>query len=113
MPDNTDIFAADAMEEYVAQFRDPDGTHAMCEDYRAGASVDLEHQRADRKAGNRIKCPLYVIWGTQGLIPKYDAVKEWQEVCEGEVKGEGVDCGHYVPEERPEELLESMLEFFV
>ncbi|KAK3044567.1 hypothetical protein LTS18_000931 [Coniosporium uncinatum] len=80
----------------------------MCEDYRAGASVDLEHQREDRKEGSRIGCEMFAMWGTQGLIPKYDAVKEWQEICEKEVKGEGVDCGHYIPEEKPEELLKKI-----
>jgi len=111
--DDENVFKKEAMREYEALFRDEAGVHAMCEDYRAGASVDLEHQREDRKEGSRIGCEMFAMWGTQGLIPKYDAVKEWQEICEKEVKGEGVDCGHYIPEEKPEELLKKMLEFFV
>ncbi|KAF2430091.1 alpha/beta hydrolase [Tothia fuscella] len=118
LPSNTtsadgEVFHPDAVKEYVEQMRDIDGVHGMCEDYRAGATVDLDEQRGDIKEGRKIQCPLYVIWGKKGLIEKkYDAIAEWKKVSSGGVEGKALACGHYIPEELPDELLEIMEGFF-
>lgn len=102
-----------AIDEYVAQFKDEAGVHAMCEDYRAAATIDLVEQRSDKEAGKKIKCPVRVLWGKQGLIEKkFDCLAEWRAVCENEVSGEAVDSGHYIAEEVPDVLMKHVREFF-
>ena len=108
-----EVFHADALKAYTDLFRDQAGCHAMCEDYRAGATIDLDEQREDRKEGRKVKCDVYAIWGAKGLVgTKFDALEEWRKVCEGKVEGRAFECGHYIPEEKPEELLEQMLAWF-
>lgn len=93
--------------------REFDAVHGMCEDYRAGASVDLEEQRADIEQNRRIECPLYAIWGNKGLVgKKFDVIAEWKKVSNGPVEGEAVDSGHFIPEELPEVLLARITTFF-
>lgn len=106
-------FHPDAWEAYAAQLRDKDTVRSMCEDYRAASTRDLEEQREDLEKGRKIKCPVKAIWGKLGLIErKFNAVEEWKKVCENEdVSGEAFDCGHYIPEEKPEELLKAIEEF--
>lgn len=106
-------FHPDAWEAYAAQLRDRGTVHGMCEDYRAAASRDLEEQREDLEKGRKIKCPVKVIWGNKGMIErKFRAVEEWKKVTENpDVTGEAFDCGHYIPEEKPEELLKAIEEY--
>ncbi|KAM0799180.1 putative hydrolase [Usnea florida] len=108
-------FRGECVESYVAQVGDEETVHAMCEDYRASAGVDLEEARDDVGAGRKIECPLRVLWGRKGVIEmQFDALGEWQKVSrEGAVSGESLDCGHYVPEEAPEELVRQIRDFFV
>ena len=83
--------------------------HATCEDYRAGAGIDLEHDRAD--SGKKIQCPLLVVWGTLGPMGKlYDILATWQDKAEN-VQGLGLECGHYPAQEKPKELLAALEEF--
>lgn len=108
-------FGKAAWEEYVKVLGEREAVHAMCEDYRASASVDLVESRKDIEEGRRIKCPVRVLWGKHGVIEKcFDAVREWREVAEEgvEVTGRGVDCGHYIPEQAPDVVLENIREFF-
>jgi haloacetate dehalogenase len=73
----------------------------------------LEEQREDIKHGRKIKCPIRVYWGKHGLIElKFKAIDEWKKVSAGEVEGEALDSGHYIPEEVPDELLKRIQEFF-
>ncbi len=105
-------FAPDAMVAYTATMRDPGHVHAMCEDYRAAATIDLEHDRADREAGRKLTLPLRVLWGEHGVVARcFDPMALWQEVAE-DVSGVALPCGHYIAEELPEPLLEEMLGFF-
>jgi haloacetate dehalogenase len=102
-----------ALDEYVAQFKDQDCVHAMCEDYRAAATIDLVEARSDREAGMKIKCPVRVLWGKKGVIEKsFDCLGEWRAVCDNDVSGEAVDSGHYIAEEVPDVVLKHVREFF-
>lgn len=111
-----EVFAPEVYKVYEDLFRDKDGVHSMCEDYRAAATVDLEEQRADLKAERKIKCPFRALWGSKGMVEKkFDAVREWEKVCEPgcvDKKSRAVQSGHYIPEEAPDELLEDIMEFF-
>ena len=85
----------------------------MCEDYRAAATIDLEHDRASRAAGAKIECPLLVLWGAKGRIGGwYEPLDLWRRYCSAEVTGGPVQSGHYLPEEAPEEVLAAFETFF-
>ena len=83
----------------------------MCEDYRASASIDLEHDRADRLAQQMLNTPLLVLWGEQGVVQRcFKPLDEWRKVAH-RVDGGTLPCGHYIPEEAPQELLNRVLPF--
>ena len=106
-------FTAETYAAYLACVSDPATMHGMCEDYRAAASIDLEHDRADRIAGKKIACPVNVLWGEHGVVNRcFKPIEVWQRVA-NDVRGKTVPCGHYIPEEVPEELLQEMIHFFV
>lgn len=95
--------------EYLRAFRDPHALHAMCEDYRAGASIDLEHDRAD--LADRVRCPLLVLWGERGAMHAlYDVAETWRERA-SDVRGKALPGGHWLPEEVPAELFAELLPF--
>jgi haloacetate dehalogenase len=101
-----------AFAEYLRCFRDPATIHASCEDYRAAATVDLEHDRADRDAGRRVRCPLLALWGERGTVHRcFRPVEEWRRVAGGPVSGRPLASGHYLPEEVPQEVLEELVPF--
>lgn len=108
------IFDPEVRKVYAKMLRDEETVHGMCEDYRAGASVDLEEQRRDRREGRKIQCDVFVVWGRNGACETEfeDVVGLWKEVCGGKVEGCGVDGGHYVPEECDEELVALVREWF-
>lgn len=84
----------------------------MCEDYRASATIDLEHDREDLERGNKVACPLRVLWGERGIVGRcFEPLDEWRHVAR-DVSGRAVDSGHYIPEEAPVELIDEMLAFF-
>lgn len=106
-----DFFAPEALDDYWRAFSDPQTVHAMCEDYRAGATYDYELDAADH-GRRRIECPLLVLWGASGLLERlYDPVDVWRAWAP-DVRGQPLDCGHYLPEERPDETLRLLLDFF-
>lgn len=106
-------FAPKAYAEYLRCLSDPATAHGICEDYRASASIDLEHDLADRNAGRRIDCEFLALWGADGTIQKcFDPLKEWRRVA-AHVTGESLPCGHYIPEEAPELLLARVLPFLL
>jgi haloacetate dehalogenase len=106
--DGIDAFAPEAVEEYVRCFSDLEVVRASCEDYRAGASIDLEHDEADALAGRRITCPALVLWGQQGFVGQaYDALGVWRDYAD-DVQGQAVPGGHFNAEESPEETLDAL-----
>ena len=107
-----DPFAPEALEEYFRWFRDPASIHAMCEDYRAGATIDVEHDAADRDAGRRVVCPLLALWGAKGMLARWYVVLEVWRGWAGDVQGRALDCGHFLPEEAPEQTLAELRAFF-
>jgi haloacetate dehalogenase len=99
-----------ARAAYERAFARPETIHAVCEDYRAGATVDLDHDRADREAGRRITAPTLVLWQAPGgAPPPFDPLAIWRRWADN-VEGHGLDCGHFVPEERPEEVAAALRE---
>jgi haloacetate dehalogenase len=86
----------------------PATVHATCEDYRAGASVDLEHDRADADAN--LACPTLVLWSRHGLGALYDVLGIWRRRAPV-LHGRGLDCGHFLAEERPDEVTEALDDF--
>lgn len=104
-------FAPEAMAEYRRCIRLPGIAHSICEDYRAAATIDLEHDRADREAGRKVTQPLQVLWGANGIIEKcFKPLDDWARVAVN-VRGGSVPCGHYIPEEAPDALLAAALPF--
>jgi haloacetate dehalogenase len=105
-------FAPEDWQTYIAQIKNPDSVHAMCEDYRAAITIDLEHDKEDRLAGKKIQIPLRVLWGDLGLVNRcFKPIEDWQAVAT-EVSGKTLAAGHYIPEHAPEELIADILEFF-
>lgn len=104
-------FSADALAEYVRCLSIEGTATAICEDYRASASIDLIHDKHDIAAGNKLNCPLLVMWGKQGVLETcFNPKDEWQKVARS-VEAFGVDCGHYIAEEAPQTLLKHALRF--
>ncbi|HVG04002.1 MAG TPA: alpha/beta hydrolase [Burkholderiaceae bacterium] len=108
----TAIFDPGALAEYERCFT-PAAIHAMCEDYRAAASIDLDHDRTDVEANKRLECPLHVLWGERGVVNKlFSPVEDWQSRSRHAVTGRTTPTGHYIPEEAPDLLSAQMLAFF-
>lgn len=105
----TGAMAPEAVAEYVRCFKDPATIHATCEDYRAGATIDITH--ADETRGRKVTCPLLVLWGDRGVVGRlYDPMKIWREHAT-DVRGKALPAGHFLPEEVPEETLKELLAF--
>jgi haloacetate dehalogenase len=116
-PDNfyfrrrADRFAPEALEDYRRCVRNPETIHAMCEDYRAGATIDYELDEADR-GNKRIPCPVLALWsGRDELQAWYDVVAIWRDWAD-DVRGKALDCGHFLPEEAPDETYAELSAFF-
>jgi haloacetate dehalogenase len=104
-------FTPEAWAEYKRCFT-PGMVHASCEDYRAAASIDLEHDRADRTSGRKVAAPLLVLWGANGVIEKcFNALEEWRGVAL-DARGHSLPAGHYLPEEVPELVVQELEKFF-
>lgn len=100
-----------ALADYERAAALPGTARGLCEDYRAAAGIDLEHDRADRAAGLRLPMPLRVFWGAEGVVARcFNPLAEWR-LCADQVDGGSLPCGHYIPEEAPEALLEAVQGF--
>ena len=103
----------EALAEYERCFGRPDALHASCEDYRASAGIDLAHDRASRAAGQKIGCDTLVLWGERGVVHKlFDPLALWQAQCAARVSGDVMAAGHFIPEERPAEVVAHLLRHF-
>jgi haloacetate dehalogenase len=110
--ERAEVFAPEAREEYLRCFRDPRTVHAICEDYRAAATLDFAQDEADHVEGRRIECPVLALWGRQGSLEQwYDVLDVWRGWA-GDVRGRALGCGHYLPEEAPEETYVELRAFF-
>ena len=107
------IFEPQALAEYERCFT-PQTIHTMCEDYRASAGIDLAHDRLSRERGEKVACDLLVLWGARGVVQRmFEPLALWQAQCAGTVSGQTLPCGHYMPEECPDEVAELLGLFMV
>jgi haloacetate dehalogenase len=98
-----------AYAEYLRAFRNPATLHAACEDYRAAASIDLEHDEADLT--RKVECPVRVLWAERGPVGRqFDVLAAWRERAT-QVSGKALPGGHFLPEELPDEVLEDLRAF--
>lgn len=103
---------AEAYADYQRAIHDPATVHAMCEDYRAGLTIDRAHDEEDRRAGRRIACPLMVLWAERDdLGDIYGDVLEVWRAWADDLQGTSLDCGHHMAEEAPDLLAGELLEF--
>lgn len=104
-------FAPAALKAYERALSRPSAAHGICEDYRASAGIDLDHDRADRAAGRMLQLPLLVLWGEQSVVHRcFRPLEEWRRVA-ADVQGEALPCGHYIAEEAPERLFQRVMPF--
>lgn len=102
-------FVQQALDEYLTSFAMPDAIHGACEDYRAAATIDLDHDDADK---TKLQMPLLALWGSDGVIEAhFDCLALWRERADN-VDGWALDGGHYLAEENPAAVLEAWLPFF-
>tara|TARA_B100000963_G_C22599041_1_gene659318 strand:+ start:617 stop:1501 length:885 start_codon:yes stop_codon:yes gene_type:complete len=107
-----DFFAPKALDDYLECIRNPKTIRAICEDYRAAASIDLKDDDKSRKQNVKIKMPTLILWGKKGKIEQwYEPLLIWQKYCFQEVKGYGINTGHYLAEENPEQIIDSVKGF--
>jgi haloacetate dehalogenase len=105
-------FAADAVDDYVAHFRDPAAIAASCEDYRAAATIDLDHDEGSYTSGERISCPLLVLWGTAGFVGRhYEVQAVWESYATDVSARAVVGSGHFPAEEAPEATAAALAQF--
>src|SRR5205085_9118649 len=108
------FFNPDALADYMRCFRNPATIHAICEDYRAGAGIDLEMDGLDFKAGRKIGCPVLLLWGATGGVGRnHDSMKVWRRYAADIRGGKALPCGHYLTDEAPNETYRELREFFL
>ena len=106
-------FAPVALAEYERCIQVPGSARGICEDYRASATIDLDHDRADVAAGKKLAIPVHVLWGEHGVVAKnFDVLALWRERAI-KVSAQALPCGHYIAEEAPEALLAHADHFFI
>ncbi len=111
-PKTPGFFRPEALEDYLQAAHDPAMIAGMCEDYRAAASIDLEHDRISRAEGRKVRCPMLVLWGAKGRVGGwYDPLELWRHYCDAEMTGHAVNSGHYLAEEAPDEVLAALAPF--
>ncbi|MGH7312771.1 MAG: alpha/beta fold hydrolase, partial [Candidatus Rokuibacteriota bacterium] len=89
----------------------PQVVHATCEDYRAGATIDYALDEQDLKQGRKIECPMLALWGDRGRSHKRQRVMETWARWATDVRGDGLDCGHFLPEEAPAQTAQALRAF--
>jgi haloacetate dehalogenase len=105
-----DAFPAEVRAEYIAKFSAPDTIHAICEEYRAAATLDYQHDEADR-GERRITCPVLALWSNTGAVASlYQPLEIWR-IWADEVHGGPISAGHFIPEEAPDQTIRHLIEF--
>lgn len=105
-----DAFPAEVRAEYIDKFSAPDSIHAICEEYRAAATLDYQHDEADR-GQRRIACPVLALWSDAGAVASsYQPLEIWRAWC-AEVQGGPISAGHFLPEEAPDQTAHHLIEF--
>ena len=108
---SAEVFPPEALADYVRCFCDPATIHATCEDYRAGASIDLVHDEADFH--EKVNCPFMALWSATGYVGRtQDVLKIWRDYAT-DVRGHYLSCGHYLAEESPDETYEALRGFLL
>jgi haloacetate dehalogenase len=110
------VFPPEVRAAYVQALRSPDHAHAICEEYRAAATLDREHDKSDRVNGRRIVCPLLVLWSARGALDTWYVEESgpiglWR-AWGNDVHGHALDAGHFFPEEAPEQTADALNDFF-
>lgn len=105
-------YPPEVLDAYRRALDDPGALEAMCEDYRAGATVDTEHDDADHEAGRQIACPVLVLWGARGALPGFypDVLEVWRRWAP-DLRGEALEASHFLAEDRPQETATALLAF--
>jgi len=104
----------EALAQYQRCFARPAAIHSACEDYRASAGIDLDHDRESRERGQQIACDTLVLWGERGVVQRlFDPLSLWQAQCAGKVSGWALPAGHFIPEELPDQTADALKAFFV
>jgi haloacetate dehalogenase len=102
----------EALIEYERFFSTPEAIHSTCEDYRASAGIDLEHDRESRERADKVRCDIHVLWGQRGVVNKFfKPIELWQAQCSGTVTGQAMPSGHFIPEELPVDTANALLQF--
>ncbi len=109
------VFPAELRSAYSESLKDQQHAHAICEEYRAAAEIDREHDKSDRESGRRIQCPLLALWSGQGALATWyidegGPLALWKEWAV-DVRGHAIDAGHFFPEEEPELTIKILREF--
>jgi haloacetate dehalogenase len=110
----SELMGDEAFADYQRAIHDPETVHTMVEDYRAGLGIDRQHDEDDRVAGRQVQCPTLCLWATQDDLPDLygDVLSVWRPWVR-HIEGEGLDCGHHMAEELPEELASRLQAFFM
>jgi haloacetate dehalogenase len=102
-----------ALKDYERCFCTPEALHTACEDYRASAGIDLQHDRDSRAHSKQLRCDTLVLWGAKGVVNRlFKPLELWQAQCRGVVTGQAMAAGHFIPEELPGEVADSLRGFF-
>ena len=109
---NLDAIDPRALEHYLAAFRDPSRVHAMCEDYRAGATADFEIDKADHEQDKKITIPMLALWGEVGIARAAGTPLDTWKTWASDVSGGPIDSGHFLTEENPDVTAKALREFF-
>lgn len=108
-----DYIEPQALAEYERCFCNAQALHAACEDYRASAGMDLEHDRQSRAQGIKVACGMLVLWGQRGVVNRlFDPMALWREQCSGDLAGCAMAAGHFIPEEQPDATARALQQFF-
>jgi haloacetate dehalogenase len=112
-----EAFPSEIRAAYASALRDPLHAHAICEEYRAAAAIDRDHDDADLKAGRRIACPVLVLWSGKGALNNWyekegGPVGLWKSFAK-DISGEAIDGGHFFPEDLPQQTAEALARFFL